>query len=241
MEVRQLADVPVARSEELRRLMEAVKAPLPPEAIRPAGPGRLAFVMDATASREPTWEMARQLMAGMFRETASIGPLSMQLVFFRGGQVGPAKCQASKWTSDAARLTELMQKIECLAGHTQIGRALAHVVGETTEMKVNAAVLVGDACEDSLEQIYGEAARPGKLKTPVFAFQEGAGKGVEAVFRKIAKLSGGVYGRFDAGAEKQLGELLRATAMFAAGGIAALNGRSDAGSRLLLGQLKDKL
>jgi hypothetical protein len=180
--------------------MEAVNAPLPPEAIRPAGPGRLAFVIDATASREPTWEMARQLMAGMVHETASVGLLSMQLVFFRGGQVGSPECRASKWMSDAARLTGLMQKIGCRAGYTQIGPALAHVVSETKEMRVNAAVLVGDACEDSLERIYGEAAKLGKLKTPVFAFQEGDGKGVEAVFRKIAKLSGGVYGRFDAGA-----------------------------------------
>ena len=41
-----------------------------------------------------------------------------------------------------------------------------------------------------------------------------------------------------AGAAKQLGELLKAVALFAVGGVAALEGRNDAGSVRLIGQLK---
>ena len=37
------------------------------------GQGRLIFALDATASRQPAWDMACKLQSDMFRETASIG------------------------------------------------------------------------------------------------------------------------------------------------------------------------
>jgi hypothetical protein len=61
---------------------------------------------------------------------------------------------------------------------------------------------------------------------------------VEKVFREIARLTGGAYGKFDAGAAKQLGEMLRAVAAFAAGGITALTNQRTESARLLLGQMK---
>jgi hypothetical protein len=68
--------------------------------------------------------------------------------------------------------------------------------------------------------------------------QEGHDPLACSTFREIARVSGGAYGRFDSGAVKQLGELLRAVAAFAAGGMKALEGRKDAASVLLLGQIK---
>jgi hypothetical protein len=50
--------------------------------------------------------------------------------------------------------------------------------------------------------------------------------------------TGGGYAKFDAGAAKQLGELLKAVSLFAVGGMAALAGRKDAGSALLIDQLR---
>ena len=40
--------------------------------------GRLIFALDATASRQPTWDTACQLQADMFREVATIGGLSVR-------------------------------------------------------------------------------------------------------------------------------------------------------------------
>ena len=54
-----------------------------------AARGRLIFALDATASREPTWDMAAQLQAAMFEEAAKIGGLDVQLVYYRGRR-GPA-------------------------------------------------------------------------------------------------------------------------------------------------------
>jgi hypothetical protein len=45
-------------------------------ALKPGGQrGRLIFAMDATASREPTWDQACRIQARMFTETASLGGL----------------------------------------------------------------------------------------------------------------------------------------------------------------------
>jgi hypothetical protein len=206
-----------------------------------SGSGRLIFALDATASRGPTWDLAKDLTAGMIREAASVGPLSLQLVYFRGGADVPPECVASGWTTDPVRLAQWMARVTCEAGYTQIARVLAHAQRETLAAKVGAVVLVGDACEpvnDNLDPLGAAAVALGRLRTPVFAFQEGREPSAEKAFRKIAEWSGGAYGRFDAGASKQLGELLRAAAAFAVGGVTALEGRKDAGARLLLGQLK---
>jgi len=59
--------------------------------------------------------------------------------------------------------------------------------------------------------------------------------------REIARLSRGAYCRFDAGSAHQLGELLRAVAAYAAGGIKALadlSKKRSAGAQQLLAQLK---
>jgi hypothetical protein len=50
--------------------------------IRPAGKrGRLMFAMDATASREPTWDRACHIQAQMFEATSALGGLEIQLVY----------------------------------------------------------------------------------------------------------------------------------------------------------------
>jgi hypothetical protein len=210
-------------------------------AARGAGSGRLIFALDATASRKPTWDRARGLTGDMIREAASVGSLGLQLVYFRGGSDGPSECFSTKWMSDPIRLAGIMANVECRAGHTQINRVLSHTRHETLKAKVGALVLIGDACEpvdDNLDRLCSQAVDLGKLKTPIFAFQEGRDATAEKAFRKIASLSGGAYGRFDFGAATQLGELLKAVALFAVGGTAALEGRKNATSMLLLGQMR---
>src|SRR3546814_5988235 len=77
--------------------------------------GRLIFAMDATASREPTWDRACRLQGEMFKETAALGGLEVQLVYYRGF----GECRASKWAAGAAQLLDLMTGVRCLGGPTQ--------------------------------------------------------------------------------------------------------------------------
>src|SRR5438477_10017131 len=65
--------------------------------------GRLIFALDATMSRQPTWDTACRLQAEMFREAAAIGGLDVQLVYYRGF----GECRASGWVSNGERLAQL--------------------------------------------------------------------------------------------------------------------------------------
>src|ERR1700740_1294743 len=82
--------------------------------------GRLVFALDATMSRQPTWDMACTLQADMFREAQALGSLDIRLVYYRGLN----ECRASGWISDSAQLAKLMGKIDCRGGTTQSGREL---------------------------------------------------------------------------------------------------------------------
>src|SRR5262245_51535281 len=61
--------------------------------------GRLIFALDATMSRQPTWDQACMLQADMFREAAVVGGLDIQLVYYRG----LAECRASPWIAEPER------------------------------------------------------------------------------------------------------------------------------------------
>jgi hypothetical protein len=200
--------------------------------------GRLIFALDATMSRQPTWDLACSLQAEMFQETAAIGGLDVQLVYYRGTH----ECRASKWVSDPKRLAGLMETIDCRGGHTQIGRVLEHVRKESKEKKVDAFVFVGDAMEESIDDLCAKAGELGLLGVPAFLFQEEKDPVAERAFREIARLTRGAWCPFDAGAAGQLRDLLRAAAAFAAGGhraLADLSRRSDgAGAVKLLGQMR---
>ena len=199
-----------------------------------SGTGRLIFALDATMSREETWDMACALQGDMFKTVASIGGLNVQLVYYRGLD----ECRASRWVTDPEKLANLMTKISCHAGHTQIGKILTHAKRETGLLKVAAMVFVGDAFEEDADEIVPLAQELGQLNTPAFMFQEGTNRTVERVFQDIAKASGGAYCRFDEGSADQLRELLKLVATFAVGGVAALEASKSADAVKLLSQLK---
>jgi hypothetical protein len=198
------------------------------------GRGRIIFALDATASREQTWDTACKLQAEMFHEVSTAGGLEVQLVYYRGD----AQCAASRWTADTNHLTKIMTGIMCRAGHTQLRKVLVHAQKETRLLKVGALIFIGGALEEDPDEIIPEARELGRLGVPAFMFQEGNDREVEQVFREIARVTKGAYCRFDPGAARQLAELLKAVAVFAVGGIAALAARQDAGAVKLLGQLK---
>ena len=163
--------------------------------------GRLIFALDATMSRQPTWDTACRLQADMFREAAAIGGLDVQLVYYRG----LAECRASGWVSEADRLADLMERIDCRGGHTQIGKVLAPCAARDAKHQGAGAGLRrrrhGGVARRSLRG--GGRARaarraglhvPGRRTMPV----------AEQAFREIARLTRGAYCRFDPGAAHEL-------------------------------------
>jgi hypothetical protein len=210
-------NLPSATSRgEVDAFLEALRrAPTPSPG---AAGGRLMFALDATASREPTWDRACHIQGQMFEETAALGGLQVQLVFYRGF----GELRASPWVDNARDLLKRMTGVHCLAGRTQIARVLKHAANETKKQKVSALVFVGDCMEEEVDELGHRAGELGMLGVPVFLFHEGGDRVAAAAFKQIAQLSGGAYCRFDAGSADQLRDLLRAVAVFAAGGQRAL-------------------
>jgi hypothetical protein len=199
--------------------------------------GRLIFAMDATMSRQASWDRALAIQADMFAETSRIGGLDVQLVYFRGHN----ECRASTWVSEPKALAKLMTTVDCRGGNTQIGRALAHVKNEINKHKVNAVIYVGDAMEENVDTLCQSAGEIGLRGTPIFAFQEGDNRAAETAFKEMAKLSRGAYLKLNEQSAHMLRDLLSAVAVYAAGGRAALlaHAKSKGGnSHLLLQQMK---
>lgn len=203
----------------------------------PASPrGRLVFALDATMSRQATWDRATDLQARMFEAVGSAGGLDVQLVYFRGF----GECRASRFVRDGRSLAALMTKIDCRGGRTQIGRVLGHALATSRDQRVDALVYVGDAMEEAIDELADKAGELALLGTRAFMFQEGRDARAEQAFREIARLTGGAYDRFGEASAERLGDLLRAVARYAAGGLTALEdlGRTDEAARRLISQMR---
>jgi hypothetical protein len=216
---------------EIDSFLAAAKASVPGE-----GRGRLVFALDATLSRQPTWDRAIDLQGQMFEETARIGGLDVQLVYFRG----LGECRASRFVRDARSLADLMTRIDCRGGRTQIERVLTHTIGEARDRKVAALVYVGDAMEESVDALSAKAGELALLGTRAFIFQEGTDAAATQAFREISRITKGAHVHLDTASAATLGRLLRAVAAFAAGGLTALEdfGRGDSAGRALLTQMR---
>lgn len=189
--------------------------------------GRLIFALDATASRQPTWDTACQLQSELFLATQSLGGLSIQLCYYRGYK----EFHASPWVGNTDRLLHEMNRVTCLGGQTQIGRVLTQAIKETRSKPVKAVILVVDCCEEAADDLCQLAGELGMLKTPVFVFHEGNDARAKGVFQQIAQLSAGAYTPFDPNSPAILKKLLAAVAVFATGGKKALDDFAKTQSR----------
>jgi hypothetical protein len=192
--------------------------------------GRIIFALDATASRQPTWDTAAKLQREMFEAVSTIGGLDVQLVYYSG-----SRCVASRWLADTVMLANIMSEVTCVVGYTQIGKVLAHARKENARDKVNALIIVSDACEEAPHDLYAEAR---ELGVPVFMFHEGDEDRVAGVYAEIARITGGAAAKFDSTAAQRLADLLKAVAAFATGGLKALAAQKTDAATLLLTQMK---
>ena len=165
----------VSSRAEVDAFLGQVKALGP--AVKAGARGRLVFALDATMSRQPTWDQACVLQAEMFREAAAAGGLDIQLVYYRG----LAECRASPWVAEPDRLGALMSRIECRGGHTQIAKVLAHARRENEKTKIGALVFVGDAMEE-----FSTICAPGPANLACAAFPRSCSR--RATIRCASKL-----------------------------------------------------
>jgi len=186
---------------------------------RAGGRGRLIFALDATASRQPSWDRACKNQGEMFEATTSLGGLEIQLAFYRGF----GEFRVSPWTAQSAELLQRMTSVSCLAGESQLHKVLRHALNETGKQKVDALVFVGDCLEEDVDKIGKVAGELGLLGVPAFMFQEGDDPVASFAFEQVARLTNGAHCRLDTTSAKTLRDLLSAVAVFAAGGRLALD------------------
>jgi hypothetical protein len=196
--------------------------------------GRLIFALDATMSRQPTWDHAMTHQAAMFNAVGKNSSLAVQLVYFRG--IG--ECRASKWVINAAALRDLMLGIGCQGGHTQIIKILQHAIRENQKSPVSALVYIGDALEESIETLCQLAGELGVHGVRCFFFQDGYDTVAERGFREMARLTGGAYFHLGPESARNLSELLGAVAAYAGGGMRALSESGNREAKLLLEQMR---
>lgn len=195
---------------------------------------RLLFCLDATASRQPTWDRASRLQQEMFHAVQDEQRLAVQLCYYRGF----GEFRATPWTSESRQVSAAMARVSCEGGHTQIGRLLRHALDEHGKTRIRAVVFIGDALEENPDSLCHLAGQCGLLKLPLFIFQEGRLPEAESCFRSMARLSGGAWASFDQSSAATLTALLRAVASYASGGLKALEKQGNESAKLLLQQLK---
>ena len=205
-----------------------------------ASRGRMIFALDATGSRQPTWNLAKSMQRDMLAEAAKIGTLDVALSYFRNSR-HDHDMRFSDFTSDPNSLIELMNGIDCEFGPTQIIGMISHALFLHSQEPINAMVYIGDNQEEDDFSFYDMCRRVASSGMKLFIFHElnseTARRDAE-IFRKGAELAGGAYMEFSEGSAKELRELLLAVAAFATGGLKALGNQNSNAARLLLTQLK---
>ena len=179
--------------------------------------GRLMFVMDATFSRKPTWDLACQIQGEMFLTTDQIGGLKIRLAYYGGLDT----FKVSNWIDNSRQLLKLMSSVDCEGGKTQIARVLKYAIKQNKKQSIDAIVFVGDCMEENPDTLSDMAGQLGLLGVPLFIFQEGFDLTAKRTFKHMCKLSKGAYCAFDVGSAQQLKALLGAVAVYAAAGRSA--------------------
>ena len=200
-------------------LAKASAAKPPVEAVSQ----RLIFAMDATASRSPTWDLACSLHAELFGAVRDVGNLLVQLVYFRGY----GEFKASSWNSTPRALLNTMLGVRCLGGTTQILRVIEHARRECASQPIRALVLVGDCFEENPKEVVSAAGQLAVYGVPMFVFQEGRDAYAGQVFSELARITKGAHVPFRPGSARELRELLRAVAAYAASGRSGLEAALD--------------
>ncbi len=202
---------PVSSSSEIDAFLKDARSMA---SAKQKGSGNLIFAMDATFSREPTWDMACHIQGEMFLATDQIGNLNIKLAYYGGFNT----FKVSNWVSNSAQMLKLMQSVRCEGGKTQIGRLLEYVLKQASQQSVDALVFVGDCMEEDADHLSDLAGQLGLIGVPLFIFQEGSNLTARKVFKHLGKLSKGAYCSFDSGSAEQLKALLAAVAVYATGG-----------------------
>lgn len=209
------------------------------QAIAPGSRPRLLFAMDATASREASWNVAKEITGAMFESVP--GELDVALAYHGGGRLQ----QLTPFSPNAKVFLDKVQQVRCLAGMTAFNPILDRA-SQCSGLK--ALIYVGDCYEENKAEAIASAGQLKLRGVRCFIFHDTSssaqGYDIEVarrVFGQIAQTTGGALLPFDETSPQLVKQLLEAISIYAAQGIKALEKKTKylPAARLLLEQMKN--
>ena len=198
----------------------------------------------ANHGRSPGWDHAKVLQQQMFDAATGVG-LEMKFASYGPDDAaGVRRCRiTTRWITNADEMSGLMDRAECNCGcYVHIRDVLAQAVKENEERPMRAVVVVGDVFHDDQDNFYEAAISANQLRragTRLFLIQQGDDPVTAHKLEYLAKVSGGVYFRFDPKTqERQFSEMWRAMSAYSTGGEEAVKATGGQAATLLLEHLK---
>ena len=167
----------------------------------------ICFVIDATGSRQASWQQAQRTQAEMFDAVKTAGNLKLSIVCHRGGSVKDLGSFASP--DDAKRR---MAEVSCESGNTRIVDSLQSALGK----KPSTIIMVGDCFEESFTDLQKVCTQLAAQKIRVYAFVEGNESSGQRAYKMAADMTDGIFQPFGSGLD--LSDLCVAAAVFDVGG-----------------------
>ena len=189
----------------------------------------IAFLFDATSSREDSWASAQKIQTEMIAEYAKSGAnVEVGIIVHRG------KVQTVGWFQDAQEAARTMADVTCKFGCTKIEKGLEEALKSPSNLKPKAVVMVGDCCEEEHGDIGRAALYLKRQGIPVHAFHEGSNTNGEHVYKMVSSLTGGVFAKF--GSNMSLRDLIKPLFVHTVHGKEAFQdmvNRGDQGAKIL--------
>jgi hypothetical protein len=195
--------------------------------------GCLGMVIDATASRDASWNAAKKIQRQLFARVSGDNRMVLRLVVMRGGGF-----KDYGWHTDGEKLGSLIDRMQTDSGNTRIVDSLRAFIREPGGHKPAALILVGDCCEEKNADVLNAARELSQNGIRVYAFHETVGgttdrrannSNAENLFRQVAAITGGAFAKFGNG--MPLADLCNAVAAYCAGGEEALKALGRRGDR----------
>lgn len=189
-------------------------------ALTPSRRPRLVFAFDATASRQPAWDVARQVTDSLF--AAVPGELDIALAVHGGGFVHTF----TPFSSDRESFRDQAAAVTCRAGQTALVPLMERVLDEPA---VKVFSYIGDCFEEYAMAAYGvaDSFRARGIKAIMLHDASTGDASARAVFEEIATRTGGVCVDFQSTTDQaaDLRDILEAIAVLAYGGVKLLEQR----------------
>ena len=206
------------------------------EAVTKVEKTKLLFSLDATASREDAWNIAKEITGQMYENIPE--NLSIGLAYHSAGKLQ----EITAFSDKDLIFKQKLNALRCQAG----GTALLEILETAIEIKnLKAIVYIGDCFEENPELAIKIATKLKLRNTRLFIFHDKSSADdydqtdANEIFPKIAKITGGAVLPFDTNSPQVIAQLLQAITVLAAKGIKALKASKNPQAQKLLMAVKE--